>query len=65
MEGQALLALREIRSILRKQGENGLGPVVYTHMPELVLYLLNQKKERLLEMEKSFGVRLELSPGSK
>jgi ribonuclease E len=65
MEWQALQALREIRSLLRKHGENGSNPVVYTHMPELVLYLLNQKKERLLEMEKSFGVRLELRPGSK
>jgi ribonuclease E len=65
MEWQALQALREIRSLLRKQAENGSNPVVYSHMPELVLYLLNQKKERLLEMEKSFGVKLELRPGNK
>ncbi|MDR1241615.1 MAG: Rne/Rng family ribonuclease [Deltaproteobacteria bacterium] len=65
MEWQALQALREIRSLLRKQSESGASTAVYSNLPELVLYLLNQKKERLLEMEKSFGVKLELKLGVK
>ncbi|MDR2826070.1 MAG: Rne/Rng family ribonuclease [Deltaproteobacteria bacterium] len=65
MEWQALQALREIRALLRKQNEIGATTAVYTNMAELVLYLLNSKKERLLEMEKTAGVKLELKPGIK
>ncbi|MDR1125983.1 MAG: Rne/Rng family ribonuclease [Deltaproteobacteria bacterium] len=77
LEWQALQALREIRSKLRKQsaangknsGGNGAnggnsanGAVVYSGNPELILYLLNSKRERLSEMEKSAGLHLELKP---
>jgi ribonuclease E len=65
MEWQALQALREIRSLLHKQSESGVITANYSNIPELVLYLLNNKKERLLEMEKSSGVKLELKLGTK
>jgi ribonuclease E len=69
MEWQAMQVLREIRARLRKQGAAGnkggngsSGAVLYSGNPELILYLLNNKRERLLEMEKNSGLRLELRP---
>ncbi|MDR2891507.1 MAG: Rne/Rng family ribonuclease [Deltaproteobacteria bacterium] len=59
IEWQAQQAMREIRSLLRKNSENG-GTVVYSNNVELVMYLLNHKRERLLEMERAAAVKLEL-----
>jgi ribonuclease E len=62
MEWQAMQALQEIRQLVRQNAETG-KTLVYSAAGELVLYLLNNKKERLLEMEQDAGVRLELRPG--
>lgn len=62
MEWQAMQALQEIQNLLRQSHEPG-KTLVYEATGELILYLLNKKKERLLEMESDSGVKLELRPG--
>ena len=75
LEWQAMQVLRDIRAKLRKQsasggksggngnnGNGGNGTLVYSGNPELILYLLNNKRERLAELEKSSGLHLELKP---
>ncbi|MCH5276977.1 MAG: Rne/Rng family ribonuclease [Desulfovibrionaceae bacterium] len=76
MEWQALHALRELQSKLVKSlpaeagknrkgdsnGKNGHagGVFVYDAEPELGLYLLNKKRDRLTELEGRFGVAIEI-----
>lgn len=62
MEWQSMQALQEIRQLIR-QNSGSDSPLVYSAANELILYLLNSKRERLLEMEQEAGVRLELRPG--
>lgn len=55
MEWQALQALKEIYQLLRAEKRN--APVTYKTNPELAFYLLNNKREKLIEMEeKAKGV---------
>lgn len=62
MEWQALQAMQDIQQLIRQNNENG-KTLVYKAEPELILYLLNSKKEWLLDMERENSVRLELHPG--
>lgn len=76
MEWQALHALRDLQSKLvkslpaeagkNKKGDSaaknghGGGAFVYDAEPELGLYLLNKKRDRLTELEGRFGVAVEI-----
>ncbi len=61
IEWRSQQALREMQKEMRAaQGQNQ-SECVYTAEPALALYLLNHKRERLAEMEKSFGIRLEIA----
>ncbi len=62
MEWQAMQALQDIQQLIRQNNENG-KTLIYEAAGELVLYLLNNKKERLLEMEQDANVKLEIRPG--
>lgn len=59
MEWQSMQALKEIYRMLRR--ENAQGSVVYTAERELALYLLNQKREKLLEMEEEYDTRITIT----
>ena len=60
MEWQALQALRALHCGLRSAAASGQPAFLYTVRPELGLYLLNHKRERLSEMEKEFHTRIEI-----
>ena len=60
MEWRSQQALREIQRELRTALEEQRGEVSYAAEPDLALHLLNHKRERLMEMEKISGVRLEV-----
>ncbi len=54
LEWQALAAIKEIyRLLLQSKGQESL---TYEAPPELAIYLLNQKREKLLEMEQTYSV---------
>lgn len=63
LEWQALQALRDIERLVR-QSSRQEGKVVYVGPADLVLYLLNHKRERLVAMESESGLKLELKPES-
>jgi len=70
MEWQALKALRDLQaklsksidSIKGKKNENRTDPPVFTYdcEPELAMYVLNRKRDRLSELEEQFGARIEI-----
>lgn len=59
MEWQSQQALREIKRRLRS---NQTSPVVCEFDMELALYLLNNKRGRILELEREFDQRIEIHP---
>ena len=61
MEWRSQQALREIQKELRTVQEQHQTEYVYAVDPDLALHLLNHKRERLMEMEKLSGVRLEIA----
>jgi ribonuclease E len=62
MEWQALQAMQEIQQLIRQNSESG-KTITYMASGELVLYLLNSKKEWLLDIEQENNIKLELRPG--
>ncbi len=64
MEWQSLQALRELHRQLRALPQ-GQCVHVFETSPELAFYLLNHKRERLLELERRFNLRLEVRPTGK
>ena len=62
MEWQALQAMQEIQQLIRQNNDPG-KTIIYSGSGELVLYLLNSKKEWLLDIEQENNVKLELRPG--
>lgn len=61
MEWQAIQALRDIERMARNTSA-GAKPVVYTESGELVLYLLNAKREQIMNIEKDYNVKIEIRP---
>ncbi len=59
LEWQALQSLRLLQAQLHNANKN--APFIFSVEPELALYLLNKKKDRLLELENRFGVKVEIS----
>lgn len=62
MEWQAMQAMQDIQQMIRQNNESG-KTIVYSAGAELILYLLNSKKEWLLDMEQENNIKLELHPG--
>ncbi len=56
MEWESLLALKEIFRTMRR--DNCPNPLEYKTNPELASYLLNQKRAKLLEMEKQANISI-------
>uniref|UniRef100_A0A7C4EJ95 RNase E/G thioredoxin-like domain-containing protein n=1 Tax=Fundidesulfovibrio putealis TaxID=270496 RepID=A0A7C4EJ95_9BACT len=52
MEWQALQVMREIYRLMRRGG--GGDTLTHKVSPELAIYLLNQKRQRLRELEEQF-----------
>ncbi len=61
MEWQSLQALREIHRQLRAL-PHGTPSFVFETGAELAMHLLNHKRERLLDLERQFGVHLDIRP---
>ncbi len=59
MEWQSQQALREIKRRLRS---NQSSPLICEFDMELALYLLNNKRSRILELEQEFDQRVEIHP---
>lgn len=64
MEWQALQALRDIQRMLRATPSNQ-AYISYETGQELALYLLNQKRERLLDLERSSNIIIDIRVGEK
>ena len=62
LEWQALQSMREINRQMRKAQASNQPKLSYQAEAELALYLLNHKRERLMELEKAYKVQLELQP---
>lgn len=62
LEWQALQSMREINRQMRKAQASNQTKLSYQAEAELALYLLNHKRERLMELEKNYKVHLELQP---
>lgn len=62
LEWQALQSMREINRQMRKAQASNQSKLSYQAEAELALYLLNHKRERLMELEKAYKVQLELQP---
>lgn len=62
MEWQALQAMQDIQQLIRQNNEPG-KVITYSGGAELILYLLNSKKEWLLDIEQENNIKLELRPG--
>lgn len=60
MEWQSQHALRDIHRALRNAQAQNQSEVVYQAEQVLALHLLNNKRQRLLEMEQSFGIRIDI-----
>jgi ribonuclease E len=60
MEWQSLLALKEIFRLLRRG--SCPHPLEYEAQPELAYYLLNKKRENLVELEEHFENRVVIKP---
>lgn len=61
MEWQSQHALRDILRLLRTAQAQSEESLLYEVEQPLALHLLNNKRRRLAEMEKQFGVRLEIA----
>ncbi|MCL1889178.1 MAG: Rne/Rng family ribonuclease [Desulfovibrionaceae bacterium] len=61
MEWQAMQAMQEIQQLVRQNAEPG-KTIAYSASGELIVYILNRKKEWLLDTEQEAGITLELSP---
>lgn len=61
MEWQSLQALREIHRQLRAL-PHGTPTFAFETGAELAMHLLNHKRERLLDLERQFGVHLDIRP---
>lgn len=59
LEWQALQALRTLQGQLHNA--NKTNTFIFPAEAELALYLLNKKKDRLLDLETRFGVKIEIS----
>lgn len=59
MEWQSLQSLREIERQLRAMPQ-GQAYITHEASPELALYILNHKRERLLELERRFNTRIDV-----
>lgn len=62
LEWQAIQALREIHRRAREARESGQCGLVYSVDSELALYLLNNKRQRLVVLEQEFSVTIEVRP---
>ena len=60
MEWQSQHALRDIHRALRNAQAQNQSEVVYQAEQPLALHLLNNKRQRLVEMEQSFGIRIDI-----
>ena len=60
MEWQSQHALRDIHRALRNAQAQNQAEVVYQAEQPLALHLLNNKRQRLLEMEQSFGIHIDI-----
>ncbi len=60
MEWQCQQALREIQRELRAAQTQNQTEIVHQAEPTLAMHLLNHKRQRLLEMEQSSGIRIEI-----
>ncbi len=62
LEWQALQALKDIQRLAHQAQSQNQTKLNYTNSAELILYLLNHKRERITDMEKQFGLLLDLRP---
>ena len=60
MEWQSQHALRDIHRALRNAQAQNQTEIVYQAEQPLALHLLNNKRQRLLEMEQSFGIHIDI-----
>ena len=60
MEWQSQHALRDIHRALRSAQAQNQSEVMYQAEQPLALHLLNNKRQRLLEMEQSFGIHIDI-----
>ena len=60
MEWQSQHALRDIHRALRVAQSQSQTEIVYQAEQPLALHLLNNKRQRLLEMEQSFDIRIDI-----
>ncbi|MDR2503819.1 MAG: Rne/Rng family ribonuclease [Deltaproteobacteria bacterium] len=61
MEWQAMQAMQAIQRLVSQNTEPG-KTLVYADAGELIVYILNNKKEWLLDLEQEAGIKLELTP---
>ena len=61
MEWQSQKALRDILRALRVAQSQKQESVTYAADPELALQLLNHKRQRLLEMENTYGIAIQVT----
>ena len=59
MSGLDKISTRVYADYAAKNGHAGT-PFVYETEPELGLYLLNKKRDRLVDLESRFGVAIEI-----
>ncbi len=62
LEWQALQSLRDLQIKMRDARRAEQSGLVYTVDPELAIYLLNSKRERLANLEKEYDISLEIRP---
>lgn len=60
LEWRAVQTLRDLQRAVRAAAANGQGVCVHAVDPELGLYLLNHKRERLTRLEQQFGIVVEV-----
>lgn len=60
LEWRAVQTLRDLQRAARAAAGSGQGACVHAVEPELGLYLLNHKRERLTQLEQRFGIAVEL-----
>lgn len=60
MEWQSQHALRDILRLLRNAQAHSESAIAYSAERPLALHLLNYKRQRLLEMEQRYGVRIDV-----
>jgi ribonuclease E len=60
MEWQSQHSLRDILRLLRNAQTHNENAVSYSADQPLALHLLNHKRQRLLEMEQQYGVRVDI-----